>query len=76
MRALAAVLLLCGCATLNTAGMSEHCKTLYNACLNGCPDAARPGNPNPPPTAVQTDINPQIASCTDACNRQARLCKD
>jgi hypothetical protein len=74
MRALAA-LLLCSCATLDTAGMSEHCKAVYNSCLNACPDAARPGNPDPPVTAVRDDLNPRVANCTSACNRQARGCK-
>jgi hypothetical protein len=69
-----AFLLLSSCAALNTIGMSEHCKTAYNACLNGCPDAARMGSPTPPPTAVQNDINPGIASCTSVCNDQARSC--
>ena len=42
------VVLLSGCATINTAGMSESCKRLYDACLNTCPGAARGG---PPPTS-------------------------
>jgi hypothetical protein len=25
------------CATLDTAGMSEHCRNLYDICLSGCP---------------------------------------
>ena len=72
---LATFLLLCSCATISTAGMSEPCKAAYNACLNGCPDAARSGNPNPPPSAIPMTIKPEVASCTDDCNRQARSCK-
>lgn len=70
-----AALLLCSCATLSTAGMSEHCRLAYNACLNACPDAGRPGNAEPPITAVQADVNPRIASCTYSCNQQASSCK-
>jgi hypothetical protein len=77
LRLFCALLLLCSCAALNTMGMSESCKNQYNACLNGCPDAARMGSPEPPPTAPGTnhDLNPQIASCTDACNKAANNCK-
>lgn len=75
LRIAAALLLLCSCATLNTAGMSAPCKAAYNSCLNACPDAARPGNPDPPVTAVQDDVNPRIASCTYSCNQQASKCK-
>lgn len=70
----AAVLLLSACATLNTAGMSEACKSAYNACLNGCPDAPRQGalTPTPkPPSDLQIDV----AACTNDCNERARKCK-
>jgi hypothetical protein len=64
------VLGLCGCATLNTAGMSESCKRLYDACLNTCPGASRDGRP------VQGSLTQmEIAACTDRCNEQARRCQ-
>ena len=77
MRLPAAFLLLCCCATINTSGMSESCKSASNACLIGCPDAARLGSPSPPPTApgYEGNLNPAIASCTDDCNKRAKLCK-
>ena len=39
-----ALLGLCSCATISTAGLSDACKSAYNSCLNGCPDVP------PPPT--------------------------
>ena len=70
-----ALSLICSCAALNTAGMSEPCKVSYNACLNGCPDAPREGSPTPPPTARTNQVNPGIADCTARCNKQADSCK-
>jgi hypothetical protein len=64
MRLLLLLLLLSSCATLNTVGMSEHCANVHNACLNSCPKSA-------PSNQWQIDT----ASCTDACNRQAKGCR-
>ncbi len=69
MRALL-LLLISGCATINTAGMSESCKRLYDACLNTCPGAV-PGVPPPPTTELQIDV----AACTNDCNERAKKCQ-
>lgn len=71
MRKLLFLLALGSCATLNTWGMSERCKDLYNACLNGCPNPGARGNP--PATGNDWQIN--VAECTDRCNKQAKSCK-
>lgn len=67
------LLALSGCATLNTAGMSEHCRRLYDACLNTCPSSL----PAPPVGTNLTTVSPQfdVASCTNDCNERARACK-
>ena len=65
--------LLCSCATLNTAGMSESCKNAYNACLNACPDAPRQGEVGPTPSPGNIDIG--VAACTATCNDQASKCR-
>ena len=69
------LLLLTSCATLNTAGMSEACKSAYNACLNGCPDAPRRGGIDSPIAHPEADLQIDVASCTNACNEKARKCK-
>ncbi len=74
------LLALCGCATLNTSGMSETCKGLYNACLNSCPQQIN--------RVAGTDLNslsrapvggphldPGTASCTNGCNEDQKTCK-
>jgi hypothetical protein len=69
--ALGALLATTGCATLNTAGMSEPCKRLYNACLNGCPNAAAPS-----PAALNSmPVRTDVAQCVDECNKQAKSCQ-
>lgn len=60
-----------GCATLNTAGMSESCRRLYDACLDGCPRANAPPDGSLAQTAWRTDV----AACTDQCNQQAKHCQ-
>lgn len=69
MRALLLLAVLGGCATLNTAGMSESCRRLYDACLNTCPGATRGG---PPPTG---DLQIEVAACTNDCNERAKKCQ-
>lgn len=59
-----------GCATLNTSGMSEHCRRLYNACLNNCPNASTPG-----PEVISPDWRVDVAGCTNDCNERARTCR-
>jgi len=61
------------CATLNTSGMSEPCKRLYNACLDNC---AKSQPPQPMPSSGN-NMNWQIdvASCTNSCNQQAKRCQ-
>lgn len=71
-----AVSLLASCATLNTSGMSDSCRALYNACLNSCPSAdvnrrVPPGGTAMPTTQPMTDV----AHCTNQCNEQARKCE-
>lgn len=66
-------LIFCSCATLNTAGMTDHCRRLYDACLNACPSA-----PAPPPGPVINNTAPaqvDVARCTNDCNERARSCK-
>lgn len=57
------LLALSGCAPLNTLGMSEHCRRLYDACLNGCP--------RPPAGTQSSALQFEIAACTRACNERA-----
>ncbi len=61
---------LSGCATLNTSGMSEHCRRMYDACLNGCPNARTPG-----PEVVTPDWRIDVAECTNACNERGKSCR-
>ena len=70
------VLALSGCATLNTAGMSEHCKALYNACLNTCPGAQREGRQEPNIRRLPNSAEVDTAQCVNRCNEQGRACKD
>lgn len=69
LRLVLGLVLLSGCATLNTSGMTESCRRLYDACLNGCPDARSPA-----PGQLQ-EWRMDVASCTDDCNKQARKCQ-
>jgi hypothetical protein len=67
---LTAVLLVsASCATLNTAGMSEPCRTLYNLCLNNCPSAA------PPPPGQDPSTQIEVASCVAGCNERSKACR-
>jgi hypothetical protein len=61
------------CATLNTAGMSETCRNLYNACLNACPNPSTRAPPGP----TITTISPQadVAGCVNDCNERAKKCE-
>ncbi|MBL8937689.1 MAG: hypothetical protein JNM69_24210 [Archangium sp.] len=72
MRALLLVLL-GGCATLDTSAMSESCRRLYDACLNTCPGAARGSLPARPTTGPSFQID--VASCTSDCNDRAKQCR-
>ena len=63
-----------GCATLNTSGMSEPCKRLYNACLDSCARSQLPP-PTPPSSGNNTQWQIDVASCTDNCNKQAKSCQ-
>ena len=65
--------MLTSCATLNTSGMSEPCRNLYNACLNLCPGAS---TRNPPGTNLNTQrLQIDVASCTNDCNGRAKQCQ-
>ncbi|MBX7097575.1 MAG: hypothetical protein K1X89_07680 [Myxococcaceae bacterium] len=64
------------CATLNTAGMSEHCKALYNACLNACPGAQREGRQESNVTRLPNGAEMDTAQCVNRCNEQGRACKE
>jgi len=72
LRTLPLLLLVVSCATLNTAGMSEACKRSYDACLNTCPGAQQPGAPN---TRMMSDLQIDVAACTNECNERAKTCK-
>jgi hypothetical protein len=67
------LLALTACATISTAGMSDYCRTRYNACLNACPAAARRGEPNPAQPIDNVDL--ANSGCTATCNDQAKTCK-
>jgi hypothetical protein len=56
------------CAPLFLAGKSEHCRRMYDSCLNGCPQ--------PPPNVdpYTKDLQIDVASCTQQCNTQAQSC--
>lgn len=71
MRGLLLVLLLVlpGCATLDTLGMNERCRDAYNSCLNSCPSAATPA-----PGELK-NLRPDVAGCTFECNERARQCR-
>jgi hypothetical protein len=56
------------CAPLHLVGKSEHCRKMYDACLNGCPRPAQ--NTDPYTHELQMDV----AQCTLACNEQAKRC--
>lgn len=63
------LLVLSGCATINTAGLSGSCKRLYDACLNTCPGAAQGSPPR------MSDLQTDVASCTADCNERAKHCR-
>jgi hypothetical protein len=64
-------LLFASCATLNTAGMSDSCRRLYDACLSACPGAA----PGSPPITPGPNLQIEVAACTQACNDRAKQCQ-
>lgn len=68
------LLALAGCASLNTMGMSESCKRLYDACLNTCPGATKAAQTS---SGFRSDPSWQVdvASCTSDCNERGRNCK-
>ncbi|MBS1150562.1 MAG: hypothetical protein H6Q89_2260 [Myxococcaceae bacterium] len=68
------LVLLCSCATVSTAGMSESCKKDYHACLNSCPEAPRQGAVSSN-TVESRNFQTATAACTDACNQQSKKCK-
>lgn len=75
-------LLLASCATLNTGAMSEPCRVAYNLCLNQCPSAQsgtrRPLENQNGPEARWDTTHPlmvDVASCTQKCNDDAKLCR-
>ncbi len=78
-RAVLLTVVFCGCATLNTAGMSEPCRDVYNACLNRCPRPPRVEGSNldglskSPVGGPNLDIG--TASCTQKCNDDQKSCK-
>jgi hypothetical protein len=76
MRALALLgaVVVSGCATLNTSGMSEPCKRLYDACLNSCERSKLPPS-SPPTSGGSPDWQMDVAKCTDDCNKQAKSCQ-
>jgi hypothetical protein len=63
--------MLMSCAALNTAGMSDSCRRLYDACLSSCPGVA----PGTPPVQPGPNTQIEIAECTQACNDRAKACR-
>ena len=73
-------LLISACATLNTSGMSEQCRDLYNACLNSCPQASRRAPTSDFDRVSQSSpsgpgLDPGTAKCTNDCNDLAKSCE-
>lgn len=66
---------LAGCATLNTMGMSESCKRLYDACLNTCPGATAAAQTHPAFRSDKASWQTDVAACTSDCNERGRNCK-
>jgi hypothetical protein len=62
MRRLALVLAVSSCATLDTSGMSESCRNLYNGCLDRCADA----NARSPSQRLQRAQPPAASGATAA----------
>ena len=90
MRMLWLVVLTSACATVDTRGMTEGCKALYQACVDRCPDenartadsstalqatpARQSMGATPESTAVPPKEQRQALSCEQDCAAQARLC--
>ncbi|MEW5742393.1 MAG: hypothetical protein AB1938_25980 [Myxococcota bacterium] len=70
-----ALLAATGCATLNTAGMSEHCRNMYNACLDVCAKSRLPPTAQPQQLGNSSNWQMEVAQCTDGCNKQAKSCQ-
>ncbi len=66
---------LSSCATLNTAGMSDSCRNLYNSCLSNCPTADASRRVPPGPSLNSTQPMADVAQCTNRCNEQAKKCE-
>lgn len=70
--------LMCGCATLNTSGMSETCRNTYNACLDTCQAPPRASNRFPEGPASDkpqnTEVDFDTPGCVSECNERAKNC--
>ena len=75
MKQLLLLLLLPSCATLNTMGMSESCKRLYDACLNTCPGATAAAQAHPSFRSDKPSSQIEVAACTSDCNDRVRNCR-
>ncbi|MDX2013891.1 MAG: hypothetical protein SFW67_27085 [Myxococcaceae bacterium] len=71
MKWLLLTVVLSGCATIDTAGLSEACRRLYDACLSACPGVA----PGSIPVSPGPNTQIEIASCTQDCNDRAKACR-
>ncbi|WP_147450205.1 hypothetical protein [Corallococcus carmarthensis] len=75
---MAALSLLCGCATLDTSNLSSSCRSQYDACLNSCQPQGRPSSRQPPDSvqgnAERLTPDTQTPGCVDTCNQQAKTC--
>ncbi len=60
-----------GCATLDTSKMSERCRDIYNACLDGCPKPMRSATPE----QSRFDLDMVTPDCVDRCNKDVKLCR-
>lgn len=83
---LAALVMLAGCATLDTSAMTPLCRDLYNACLNGCrreSPVTVGDNAVPPGGSSRRDGDPVgtnwadsgTPGCVSGCNDRAKRCK-
>ncbi|RYZ42080.1 MAG: hypothetical protein EOO71_09305 [Myxococcaceae bacterium] len=72
------LLVLSGCATLDTSNMSPSCRSRYDACLNSCQPpswaALRIPQDSEQGQSVGRTPDTQTPGCVDECNQQAKSC--
>jgi hypothetical protein len=79
-RSIFLLVLALGCAPLSASTMTERCRDIYDACLDGCrpppgPPGVRPGETNTIAPPHDRDWQIDVASCTNSCNESAKTCR-